>query len=105
MYEPNVEIGEPETVSRITKALGVVAIVNFVAFLAIGAYLGGYARGHVAGAPYFLMWYGHPTEVPAGIYRYSRWHEYAMLSTHAIAFISWTVTRRGRRKRKDTVQS
>ena len=101
----SVEIAESETVSGTTKVLGVIAIVNFVAFLAIGAYLGGYARGHIAGAPYFLKWYGHPTEVSAGIYRYSRWHEYAMLSTHAIAFISWTVTRRGRRKRKDTVQS
>lgn len=79
---------------RVTRVLAFIAITNFVAFLVIGGYLGGYARGHVTGAPYFLIWYGHATEVSRTIFRYSRWHEYAMLLTHGAAIGAWLVSRR-----------
>jgi hypothetical protein len=83
----------------VTKALAAIAIVNFVAFIVIGVYLGGYARGHVSGMPYYLQWYGHATEVSRTMFQYSKWHSYAMLTTHAVAIGAWMITRTRPRSR------
>lgn len=96
---------EPEAISPAAKLLGTIAVVNFLAFLLIGAYFGGYARTHIAGEPYYLVLYGHATEVSRRVYLYSRWHFYAMLSTHTFAMTSWLVTRHGHRKRKSHLSS
>ena len=96
---------DSEAMSPAAKLLGTLAVVNFLAFVLIGAFLGGYARKHVAGEPYLLVLYGHATEVSRRVYLYSRWHFYAMLSTHALAITSWLVTRRGHRRRKNDLSS
>lgn len=98
-------IAGSEAISPIAKLLGTIALINFLAFLLIGAYLGGYARTHIAGEPYYLLLYGHATEVSRRVYLYSRWHFYAMLSTHALAMTSWLVTRHGHGKRKNHLSS
>jgi hypothetical protein len=92
-----------EAIGPIAKLCGTIAVVNFLAFLLIGAILGGYARQHVAGEPYYLVMYGHATEVSRHVYLYSRSHFYAMLSTHALGITSWLATRRGHRKRKNAL--
>lgn len=88
----------------LTKVLAVVAIVNFAAFILIGIYLGGYARGHVSGMPYYLQWYGCSTEVSRAVFQYSKWHGYAMLMTHAAALAAWTIRATLRESAKEQSQ-
>jgi hypothetical protein len=71
--------------------LGITAIINFVAFVAIAEYLGGDAlNGNARNGHYFLSYHGHLTEVSRAVFRYSEWHAVSVFMTHALAiFVGW----------------
>jgi hypothetical protein len=81
-------------------ALFELMIVNCIAFLAAGAYLGGYALfGRIADGHAYLGSRGHFTEVSGDVFLYSLWHGRSALITLPLAiafFVMWT--RAGRKQ-------
>ncbi|HTT04564.1 MAG TPA: hypothetical protein VMF64_04695 [Steroidobacteraceae bacterium] len=79
---------------RWLRALSILALVNFGAFVIGAEYLHGDAlNGHVAAGHYFLSWHGTDTEVSRAVFTYSRDHAISMLCTHAAAIIGWLAWR------------
>jgi hypothetical protein len=71
------------SVARLTLVL---AMSNFIAFVAVATVLGGAAlNGPVADGHYFLLMHGNTTEVSPGIYTFSKWHTLSLFVTFAIA--------------------
>jgi hypothetical protein len=85
---------------RIADALFVMAVLNFVAFLAVGLAIGGYAtHGGFDGRNYFLARTarGAQTVVSERTYRYAQWHQWSLLITHPLAIAAGWVAYRRRR--------
>jgi hypothetical protein len=69
-------------------ALGVIAAINFAAFVVGAIYLGGDAvNGHEAAGRYFLSMHGKLTEVSRGVFEYSLWHTCSVFVTHGLAIL------------------
>jgi len=63
------------------------ALLNFNAFLAHDALIGGSAEaGKVENGKYFVGHHGHYTEVSRSAYQFSRWHEFSAVIMFVIAF-------------------
>ena len=79
-------------------ALFELTMVNCGAFLAIGAYLGGYALlGEIVDGHAYLGSRGHITEVGGDVFLYSLWHGRSALITLPLAIVflvMWTRTDR-----------
>jgi hypothetical protein len=60
-----------------------IAIVNFLAFIIVAAFLGGDAvNGMMKDGHYYLAQHGRYTEVPRAVFDYSRHHVYSLIVTH-----------------------
>jgi hypothetical protein len=72
-------------------AAGIVAIVNFGAFVLIAESIGGDAlNGHAVQGHYFLSNHGRLIEVSRATFEYSKWHAISLFVTHPLAiFIGW----------------
>jgi glycerol uptake facilitator-like aquaporin len=66
---------------RILNGTAWIVGLNFVAFLAVGAYLGGDAlNGYVDKGQYYVCWHSKCYEVSKTLWNYSWWHA---ISTYA----------------------
>lgn len=60
---------------RVMYPTALVAVANFLAFVAGSIYLGGDAlNGYVHAGHYFLCAHGHCVEVSRAVWQYSYWH-------------------------------
>lgn len=74
---------------RLSMLVFVLAVMNFVAFFLIAAWLGGDAlNGKVVGAHYFLGSQGRLTEVSAGRYAFSLWQARSVFVTHVLGMLA-----------------
>jgi hypothetical protein len=63
------------------------AMINFFAFVAGSAYLGGDAlNGYVQAGHFFVCAHGHCTEVSSAAWHYSYWHAYASFGGILLVF-------------------
>ena len=66
-----------------------IAIVNFLAFVIVGSFLGGDAlNGHQEGGRYFLANHGKLTETSRAVFIYSKIHAISLFVTHPLAIFS-----------------
>jgi len=78
-------------------AVGVFAVVNFIAYVAGAFYFGGDAvNGHQEAGRYYLSMNGRLTETSHAVYRYSIWHTISLFVTFPLAMIVWLVATRKR---------
>ena len=84
-------------------ALFELMIVNCIAFLATGAYLGGYALfGRIADGHAYLGSRGHLTEVSGDVFLYSLWHGRSVFITLPLAIVFLKMAIRVSRKQAAT---
>ena len=75
---------------------GLIALVNFFAFVLISTHLGGDAiNGHVSGGSYFVCGHGFCTQVTRSVWHYSYWHALATIGSVLLvlaenAYFWWT---------------
>nr|WP_050780973.1 hypothetical protein [Bradyrhizobium sp. ORS 278] len=85
---------------RFLKAIGVLCVLNFVAFVVGAIALGGDAiSGRSGGGHYYLASHGKLTEVSAAVFTYSRWHILSVFVTHPLAMIIGYVLNRENKAR------
>jgi hypothetical protein len=77
-------------------AISVIAVADFVSFIAGTWYFGGDAlNGHQAAGHYFLSNKGQLTEVSRAIFEYSRWHALSLFVTFPPAMLmGWYLSKR-----------
>ena len=80
-------------------AIGVIAVADFVSFIAGVWYFGGDAlNGHQAAGHYFLSNQGQLTEVSRAVFEYSRWHALSLFVTFPPAMlVGWYLSKRQNR--------
>jgi hypothetical protein len=84
-------------------ALFELMMVNCIAFLAVGAYLGGYALfGKVADGHAYLGGRGHFAEVSGDLFLYSLWHGRSVFITLPLAIVFLKMAIRVSRKQTAT---
>ena len=92
-------------VKRWEKAISLIAIINFVAFIIIAQIIGGDAlNGKIIIGHYFLWNKGRLTEVPEWEFRYSQIHAISMFCTHILAFVVWLNTRERLKRETDAIR-
>lgn len=68
--------------TRVMGPTGLIALVNFFAFVLISTYLGGDAiNGHISGGKYFVCGHGLCTQVTSSVWHYSYWHALATIGS------------------------
>jgi hypothetical protein len=84
-------------------ALFELMMVNCIAFLAVGAYLGGYALyGKVVDGHAYLGGRGHFAEVSGDVFLYSLWHGRSVFITLPLAIVFLKMAIRVSRKQAAT---
>ena len=78
-----------ETEIRIYRALVVLALINFLAFLFVALSIGGDAvNGYARDGRFFLKNHGTVTEVSEAVFTYSKWHVYSLWVNFGAAFVA-----------------
>jgi hypothetical protein len=73
---------------KLYTIVGIVAVLNFVAYLIVTSQIGGDAiNGGEQAGHFYLSAHGRRTEVSRSTYMFSRYHTYSLWITHPLAMI------------------